>query len=303
MKSKIFFLIGVTASGKTNFGLKLANYYPFEIISVDSVMIYKFFDIGSGKTFNTDIFYKPHYLIDFLDPNIIYTMSDFCNESLNIIFNIISRKKYPLFIGGSMMYFLSLEKGLSFLPSSNLFIKNKLLYLVNKHGWNYLYYKIKKININMNVKYQIKDRYRLLRFFEILILTGSFLNNFQIIDNFYILKNIKIIKFSLFFNKFILLKKIENRIYRMINLGFVDEVKYLYDEFFINKNFPSIKSIGYKQIYFYLLNKITFDEMVFNIFSSTRKLAKNQITWLKSDLDIVYLNNYRLHFFFDYIKF
>ncbi|QQG46727.1 MAG: tRNA (adenosine(37)-N6)-dimethylallyltransferase MiaA [Candidatus Azosocius agrarius] len=308
LKNKIYFLMGITASGKTDYALQFAKFYRFEIISFDSVMIYKNFNIGSNKPNNNDLLYKPHYFMDLLHPNTIYTISDFYNESVNLIFDIFSRNNFPLFVGGSMMYFLSLEKGLAFLPNCNLFIRNKLLYLVDEFGWNFIYYKIKIFNNNKLMKFKLKDKFRLLRLIEILILTGSLINNFEFLSKYYVLKNLDIVKFSLFINKLFLFKKIENRIYKMMNLGFINEMKYLYNKIDINKNCSSVKSIGYKQIYDYLSGKITFNEMLLDIVLKTKKLVKNQITWLKFNNNIIYLNNKNLfnskfHYVFNYIKF
>ncbi|HFL8794942.1 MAG TPA: tRNA (adenosine(37)-N6)-dimethylallyltransferase MiaA [Candidatus Azosocius sp. HAIN] len=305
--NKIIFLMGVTSSGKTNFSLQLSKSYPFEIVNVDSVMIYKYFNIGSGKLDINILNFNSHYLIDFLYPNIIYTVSDFCRDVINIIFDIISRNKFPLLVGGTMMYFLALEKGLSFLPNSDIFIRNKLLYLIDKNGFNFIYYKLKKFHNDVSLKYKFKDKYRLLRLFEILILTGNFLNNYQFVMKNYVFKNLEIIKISLFVNKFFLFKKIENRIYKMLKLGFIDEVKFLYNFENINKNLLSLKSIGYKQIFFYLFGYITFDEMINNTIFSTKKLIKNQITWLKSNHNIYYFNkndlsNIDFRFFFDFLN-
>lgn len=233
MNDKIlFFLLGPTCVGKTNLSLKLFDYFPFEIVNVDSSMIYKFMDIGTGKPcFNIRNKIK-HHLIDIKMPIESYSVWDFCLDAFYAIFDCLNRNKVPLFVGGTMMYVWYLQ---NFLKSVN---KNFFLYHNLKSK---LYHFNNKLDFNF-----------------------SFINIFL-----------------LPFDKDVFYCKIRNRVWDMLNFGFLNEVIFLRSNLQMNLNCSSLKSIGYKDLWFYLDGKISFVNAVNSIFESTFKLADNQLKWSK----------------------
>ncbi|HIH2763745.1 MAG TPA: tRNA (adenosine(37)-N6)-dimethylallyltransferase [Candidatus Azoamicus sp.] len=244
----LFFLLGPTCVGKTNLSLRLFNYFPLEIINVDSSMIYKFMDIGTGKPcFNIRNKIK-HHLVDIRTPLESYSVWDFCLDSFRAIFDCLNRNKIPLFVGGTMMYvwylqnfFKSLNENLFF--DSNL--KSEFIYLNNK-------FKIRFSFINI---------------------------------------------FLLPFNKDIFYCKIRRRVWEMLDFGFLDEVIFLKSKMHLNLNCSSLKSIGYKDLWFYLDGKISFVDAVNSIFESTFKLADNQLKWSKKFSDNSFFIENKENFF------
>jgi tRNA dimethylallyltransferase len=228
----LFFLLGPTCVGKTNLSLKLFNYFPLEIINIDSSMIYKFMDIGTGKPC-IDVRNKfRHHLIDIKNPMDSYSVLDFCFDSCHIIFDCLNRGKIPLFVGGTMMYAWYLQNFLNSL-NENFFLNYKLTSKI------YTFYK--KLNF---------------KFFFVNI-------------------------FLLPFNKNIFYCKIKDRVWNMLDCGFLNEVIFLKSKFDINLNFNSFKSIGYKDLLFYLNGKMNFIETVDSIIKATFRLADNQLKWIK----------------------
>ncbi len=302
--NNIFCLIGPTAVGKSLISIELCKLFPFEIISVDSALIYKYMNIGTDKPNKKILKNIPHYLIDIIDPKEIYSVNNFFFDILNSIYKIIYiNKKIPLLVGGTMMYYNVLFNGLWILPSSNIRIRNHIKLLFSKYGNKYVFNILKKIDLNISNYIHYNDKYRIMRNLEIFMNSGkkvSFLKN-----NFKFNLNFNFIKIIILFENNDYKNKIINRFYYMLENGLENEVNYLYNRKDLNINKPSIKCIGYRQMWLYLDSKISYIDMIKDSILKNFLLVKNQIKWIKKWINtsfIVYNNKNCLNIIKNYIK-
>ncbi|QCI19077.1 tRNA (adenosine(37)-N6)-dimethylallyltransferase MiaA [Buchnera aphidicola (Aphis nerii)] len=278
-KPIVFFLIGPTGCGKSKIAMYLRRFLPIEIISVDSALIYRDMNIGTDKPNNLELKIHPHRLLNIKDPSEVYSAAEFRKDAFKEIENILKSGKIPLLVGGTMFYYHVLLYGLSNLPPSNFKIRKYLLDKV-KYNKSFLYDKLNLIDPMSARNIHRNDFQRLLRALEIFYISGT---------TFTSLKNTtpatlpyNIIQFSILpESKQWLYDKIEYRVKKMLMSGFQKEVENLFLRGDLNKQLPSIRCIGYRQMWDYLEYQINYDEMVSRIIFATRKLAKHQLTWLK----------------------
>ncbi|WP_367670608.1 tRNA (adenosine(37)-N6)-dimethylallyltransferase MiaA [Sodalis-like secondary symbiont of Drepanosiphum platanoidis] len=279
--SIIIFIMGPTASGKTSLSIKLFQYLPIEIISVDSALVYKYMNIGTDKPSNLILKKYPHHLINIRDPLNSYSVSEFYNDSLNKIKYIISKGKIPLLVGGTMLYFKILLEGISPLPKSNLYIRNIIKYKKKILGLKFLHNKLKLIDPKSANKIHVNDSHRIIRALEVYILSKKTLTDFYKLSK----KKLpyKVFQFIIFpVNKIDLKSSIKYRFYRMLSNGFKDEVISLFNRGDLNLSLPSMKCVGYKQMWEYLSGTKTYNNMIKSVINSTYRISKNQITWIKN---------------------
>ncbi len=289
-KLPIVSIIGPTAIGKTQCSIELSKIFPVEIISVDSAMIYKEMNIGTDKP-NSDILKENiHHLINIKYPNENYNVGNFYHDSLNLINDIHKRKKIPLFVGGTLMYFYQLFNGLNKLPESSESEREFIDYLVDIYGWEKLYSSLKLIDQQSIAKIDINDHQRIQRVLEVYLITGKPLSFFhsstECLSDMYELITVKLCCND----RNVLHKIIESRTNNMFNIGFIDEVKFLKNKYNLNSSFQSMKAIGYKEIMNFFEGNLSKNELIPKTIFSTRQLAKRQITWLKK-----FPSNYELH--------
>ncbi len=292
-KKNVFCILGPSGIGKSYISIELCNLLPIEIISVDSSLIYKYLNIGTAKPSKDELKKYSHKLISIIDPKEYYSVNNFFYDAKNEINIIYNNNNIPLLVGGTMMYYNVLFNGLYNLPKSNLNIRNYINLLFKNYGKKYIYNLFKKIDLSSFQKIHYNDKYRMIRNLEIYFITGK---------NITYLKKKKKKKLDCIFHKIIILpynknnlfNSIKNRFYKMLKLGFKEEVLFLYNRGDLNIKMPSIKSIGYKQMWLYFQNKISYNEMINYTINSNIFLIKKQITWLKKWLDsyIIVLDNY-----------
>ena len=284
MPQTVITLRGPTASGKTDIAISLIKQLPIEIVSVDSVMVYRGLNIGSAKPNDQILDQFPHHLINISDPENNYSLGKFFKDVNKAIQVIIEKKKIPILVGGTMMYFNILSKGLSNLPSSDDEIRKKIERQAEAVGWPELHKKLSKVDPLSATKIKPNDKQRIQRALEVIELTGKPLSKF-----FKDQKNTEDYNFfniSLFpNNRDRLYQKINSRFSEMLNDGLVDEVKGLLESTNLNSSNNSMKSIGYREICVFLENKLSLKEAEHNATMATRRLAKRQITWLRSIKD------------------
>ncbi|HIF20281.1 MAG TPA: tRNA (adenosine(37)-N6)-dimethylallyltransferase MiaA [Gammaproteobacteria bacterium] len=284
MSQTVITLRGPTASGKTDIAISLIKQLPIEIVSVDSVMVYRGLNIGSAKPNDQILDQFPHHLINISDPENNYSLGKFFKDVNKAIQVIIEKKKIPFLVGGTMMYFNILSKGLSNLPSSDDEIRKKIEHQAEVLGWPELHKKLSEVDPLSATKIKPNDKQRIQRALEVIELTGKPLSKFfkdQKNTDDYNFFNI-----SLFTNnRDRLYQRINSRFSEMLNDGLVDEVKGLLESTNLSSSNNSMKSIGYREICVFLENKSTLKEAEHNASMATRRLAKRQITWLRSIKD------------------
>ena len=275
----IISIIGPTNTGKTSLAIELSQKLDAEIISVDSVQIYKHANIGSNKLSPNNLRDYPHHLIDFLEPTDSYSVGNFRNDILKIISSLDKKNKSAILVGGSMMYFHSLFNGISELPKNDPKVRKKLDEEQKKLGLKHLFNKLQKIDKESAKNIHANDQQRIKRSLEIYMLSGKthtelkknslnpFLNrdflNFAIVPE----------------DKKLFKKNLKERFLKMLDEGLIEETKYLIENF--SKNIKVLGSVGYKQIVDHLDGKISKEEMIEKATNANYQLSKRQITWLK----------------------
>lgn len=284
-------LMGPTASGKTQLAIELLTYFPFEIISVDSAMVYRDMNIGTAKPGAETLKMAPHRLIDFRDPADVYSAAQFKTDALREIQNIFSKNKIPLLVGGTMLYFRALQQGLSNMPSANPELREQLREEGLRDGWPVLHARLAVIDPLAAKRIHPHDAQRLQRALEVYLLTGKNLTAWQKETedelNHFEFINIAIAPDD----RAILHARIAERFSKMLADGLIDEVKKLFERGDLTLETPAIRSVGYRQVWEYLQGKYSFDEMREKGIIATRQLAKRQLTWLRSWPDVEWFNS------------
>lgn len=276
-------LIGPTASGKSSLVNQISNLWPVEIINMDSATIYRSMNIGTAKPSKEEMKKVKYHLIDIIEPYEMYSVANFCKDAKFLINNILERNKIPIIVGGTMMYYNALKNGLNDLPKSDAKIRLILEEEIEKNGLLSVYKKLHKIDPKIANKINPNDSQRIKRALEVFLITGKKMSS--IIEISSIKENLKEDYKTISLEpsiKSILHKKIEIRLEKMFERGFINEVTQLYQNEKINSNLPSMKCVGYRQIWSYLDNKINLEVAKREIFLATKNLAKRQMTWLRS---------------------
>ncbi|MCG9789981.1 tRNA (adenosine(37)-N6)-dimethylallyltransferase MiaA [Vibrio barjaei] len=286
----VLFLMGPTASGKTDLAIRLRQQYPVEIISVDSALIYKGMDIGTAKPDADELALAPHRLIDILDPAEAYSAADFRRDALNEIAKIHAEGKIPLLVGGTMLYFKALLQGLSPLPAANPEVRKQIEQEATEKGWQALHNELRAIDPVSAERIHPNDPQRLSRALEVYRISGKSLTELTETKGEPLPFRVK--QFAVApKDRALLHKRIEFRFEKMIQAGFEDEVKALYAREDLHSDLPSIRCVGYRQMWEYLEGESTLDDAIFRGICATRQLAKRQITWLRSWDDLVWLDS------------
>ncbi|MBY6198987.1 tRNA (adenosine(37)-N6)-dimethylallyltransferase MiaA [Vibrio hangzhouensis] len=286
----VLFLMGPTASGKTELAIRLRQQYPVEIISVDSALIYKGMDIGTAKPDAEELSLAPHRLIDILDPSQAYSAADFRRDALAEIAKIHAEGKIPLLVGGTMLYFKALLQGLSPLPAADPEIRQQIENEAQEKGWQALHDELRRIDPVSAERIHPNDPQRLSRALEVYRISGKSLTELTETKGEPLPFRVK--QFAVApKDRALLHKRIELRFEKMIQAGFEDEVKALYAREDLHPDLPSIRCVGYRQMWEYLDGESTLEDAIFRGICATRQLAKRQITWLRSWDDLVWLDS------------
>jgi tRNA dimethylallyltransferase len=280
-KEKIVCLMGPTASGKTQLAIELLQTFPFEIISVDSAMVYRGMDIGTAKPNATTLQIAPHRLIDIRDPNDTYSAAQFRLDALHEIEDILTHKKIPLLVGGTMLYFSALRKGLAELPGADTAVRAQLTLDRQQQGLAVLHERLQKIDPFAAERIHPHDSQRIQRALEVYAVSGKNLTTWQQTGT-TTLSQYEIIYLAIApTERAVLHERIEKRFLEMLAAGFLDEVKSLFDRGDLNLETPAIRSVGYRQAWEYFLKNYSYNEMVEKSIIATRQIAKRQLTWLR----------------------
>lgn len=279
--------MGPTASGKTALACALYEQGGFELISVDSALVYRDMDIGTAKPSKAEQAQYPHFLIDIISPLEIYSAGDFVTDAERLIDDIHQRGNIPILVGGTMMYFKALLEGLSgHLPSADAEIRAEIEQQAEQNGWQAIYDELCQIDPIFAQKFQVSDRQRMIRALEVYRITGQPISKLQAQQqkpdgyryNFH--------NYALMPDRAELHQRIALRLEQMWEMGFLDEVKNLIEKYNLDDDLPSMRCVGYRQVLDYLKNNelglISEQEMRDKALFATRQLAKRQYTWLRS---------------------
>lgn len=292
---KAVFLMGPTAAGKSLFAIEIARQIPAEIISVDSAMVYKGMDIGTGKPTLAEMQGVPHHLIDIRDPKDTYSAAEFARDASKLMADITQRGKLPLLVGGTMLYFKALQQGLSALPSADPTVRAALLEEAQKIGWEAMHQRLAEIDPDSAARIHPNDPQRIQRALEVYKITGQKMSQLMGARQTDLLENYHIHAFALSpTERHVLHQKIEQRFHQMLAAGFVAEVEALFKRGDLNIHMPAMRAVGYRQVWAYLAGEYGYEEMVYKAIVATRQLAKRQLTWLRSLSDIIWLSNTHL---------
>ncbi|WP_313756498.1 tRNA (adenosine(37)-N6)-dimethylallyltransferase MiaA [Tissierella sp.] len=288
-KDNLFILIGPTAIGKTALSVELAKRINGEIISADSMQIYKYMNIGSAKITKEEMENIPHHLIDIVFPNEDFTVADFKNNAVKLIKDINSRGKLPIVAGGTGLYINSLVYNLNFTQvAPNEEIRVKLEYLGDKYGNEYLHQQLEKIDIESAEKISVNDRKRIIRAIEIFKITDKPMSQHN--KNFRIpIEDYNLVMIGLNMDRKELYNRINLRVDIMIEEGLIEEVNNLLKMGY-NKELVSMQGIGYKEIIMYLEGNISLEKSIELIKQGSRNYAKRQLTWFRRDNRIKWVN-------------
>lgn len=272
--------MGPTASGKTDLAIALRQQLPVEVISVDSALIYRGMDIGTAKPSKAELERAPHRLIDILDPAESYSVMNFREDALREMAEITAQGKIPLLVGGTMLYYKSLLDGLSPLPSADPKIRAQIEAKAEQIGWSGLHQILNQIDPIAAERINPNDSQRINRALEVFYISGKTMTELTASQGEGIPYDI--IQFAIApQDRAVLHQRIEQRFHKMIDLGFEQEVRKLYERGDLSVDLPSIRCVGYRQMWEYLAGQISLDEAIFKGICATRQLAKRQITWLR----------------------
>ena len=289
------FLMGPTASGKTDLAIALRKHLPVEIICVDSAQIYRHLNIGSAKPDAQTLSKHPHRLIDIRDPAEPYSVSEFLKDARAQMTQITASGRIPLLVGGSMLYFKILLEGLSDLPEADQNVRKRIQQRADIAGWPSLYDELRQVDPETAARLHPNHSQRIQRALEVYQLTGEAMSKLQARsgDN-GIESDYEIVQIALLANSRSLLhQRIETRFYQMMEQGFELEVKTLYERNDLHLGLPAMRSAGYRQLWQYFDGDLSLDQSIDSAITTSRQLAKRQITWLRkwSDAHQIYIDN------------
>ena len=282
IKKKIITLIGPTACNKTSSAIHLIKKFPISIIGVDSVQIYKKFNIGSAKPSHEILEQYKHHLVDEIDPEDIFSVKDFYDQTLRLVMQAHSDNRIPLLVGGTMMYFNALFKGINDIPEGNELIRVDLLRELDTKGVEKLFSDLKEIDPESAKVIKANDKQRIIRALEVFKISSKRLSDFKKETLVNIYEKFEFINLGIFpSDREILQLKIRERIIRMINAGLIQEVQELIKLRNIPKNHPALNSINYKEAIQVLKGELEEKDLEEQCLISTRQLVKRQLTWMR----------------------
>ncbi|EJL00579.1 MULTISPECIES: tRNA (adenosine(37)-N6)-dimethylallyltransferase MiaA [Pseudomonas] len=295
------FLMGPTAAGKTDLAIELTKVLPCELISVDSALVYRGMDIGTAKPSKEILAEFPHRLIDILDPAESYSAADFRTDALAAMADITARGKIPLLVGGTMLYYKALLEGLADMPPADPQVRAELEEEAARLGWQALHDQLAMIDPESAARIHPNDPQRLTRALEVYRVSGLSMTAHRLRQSAqsteaaasgrgqlpYTVANLAIAPA----NRQVLHERIAQRFTIMLEQGFVDEVVALRSRSDLHAGLPSIRAVGYRQVWDHLDGKLTFAEMQERGIIATRQLAKRQFTWLRSWADLHWLDS------------
>ena len=282
-------LLGPTASGKSSLAANLAARLPVEIVSMDSAQVYRGMDIGTAKPNVAERARVPHHLIDVVDPDQAYSTGRWREEAISKIQEILGRKRIPLLAGGTMLYYRALVGGLDTLPQANPSVRKNLDEEAARRGWPALHAELAGVDPRSAQRISPGDSQRIQRALEVWRLTGkplSALHGTARSELPFRLKAFALVPRD----RAELHRRIAARFAAMLQAGLVDEVKALRRNYRLTSGMPSMRAVGYRQVWQYLEGDIDAETLAERAVAATRQLAKRQLTWLRRFPDVEHLD-------------
>ncbi|MGB5104572.1 MAG: tRNA (adenosine(37)-N6)-dimethylallyltransferase MiaA [Steroidobacteraceae bacterium] len=280
-------LMGPTCTGKTDLALRLAREFPVEIVSVDSAQVYRGMDIGTAKPTAVIRTAVPHHLIDVCDPAEAYSAGRFRRDALRLVGEIRARGRVPLLVGGTMLYFRALTQGIAPLPEANPAVRARIDRRAAELGWPALHAELATRDPEAAARIRPADGQRIQRALEVLELTGRPLSELQK------LAEPATLRFAAFalqpFERAELYRRIDARFLAMMDAGFLDEVRALRSRGNLHADLPSMRAVGYRQLWAHLEGETSLSVAVEAGQRATRNLAKRQLTWCHADPRIMWI--------------
>jgi len=279
-------LMGPTASGKTDLAIRLCKRFPCDVISVDSALVYRGMDIGTAKPDAGTLARTPHRLIDIRDPEESYSAGEFVRDACREMDDIFAAGRIPLLVGGTMMYFRALTRGIAALPGAAPGIRAGIDQEAERRGWPAMHEELRKVDPDAAARIKPNDRQRIQRALEVHRASGTALSEWQQ-DSAPARDDIDYLKIGLNIEpRKVLHERIARRLDIMVDAGFVGEVRQLRERPGLTADHPSMRSVGYRQFWQHLEGGFGLDEARERALYATRQLAKRQITWMRSETDI-----------------
>ena len=287
-KPKVIVICGPTASGKTGLSVKLAQTMNGEIVSCDSMQIYKDMNIGTAKVTKEEMQGIPHYLIDFVSPDKRYSVADFQNDSEKAISEIIAKGKTPIVVGGTGLYVDTLVYHIQYPEiETDLEYRKQLEEMIQEQGLEVAYEKAKEIDPQATEKISSNDQKRIMRILEIYHQTGKTKTQLEI-ESRREEPPYEYLVYAIDMDREKLYDRINQRVDSMINQGLIEEVKELLEKY---KEFPTaMQGLGYKEVVAYLKGDLTKEEMIETLKQETRRYAKRQLTWFRKNKEIKWID-------------
>jgi tRNA dimethylallyltransferase len=277
----VVFLMGPTGAGKTDIAVALVARRACDIISVDSALIYKGMDIGTAKPDEGVLARAPHRLINLCDPSERYSAARFRADACVEIDAILAQGRTPLLVGGTMMYFRALANGLSTLPTADTALRQRLELQASSEGWASMHQRLDAVDPLSAQRIHPNDPQRIMRALEVYEMTGIPLSSLQGQSQALPYRIIRLVVAPA--ERKVLHQRIEQRFHTMMERGFLAEVEGLFSRSDLNADLPSMRAVGYRQLWAYLSGDSSLETAVQRGMTATRQLAKRQLTWLRSE--------------------
>lgn len=303
MNDTVVFIMGLTASGKTALALELVKHLPLEIISVDSAMVYRGMDIGTAKPTRDILDTTPHHLIDICEPTESYSVGCFRRDAVAAIEKIRGNDRIPLLVGGTGLYFRSLEKGFSDLPATDPTVRARLAQMLQERGSAALHAQLSRVDPESAGRLHPNDSQRIQRALEVYEMAGTPLSTLTAAGRRGSLPG-KVIKLALVpADRNVVRERAGQRFVRMLQQGLVDEVRVFFERGDMHDRLTSMRMVGYRQVWSYLAGRSSYSEMRERAVIATRQLAKRQVTWLRTEENTTWFDSSRVGYTQEVINF
>ncbi len=276
-------LTGPTASGKTQAAMALADRYPVSLISMDSAMVYRGMDIGTAKPSSEQLTRYPHALIDIRAAHETYSVAEFVHDADVEVRRILAEGRIPMLVGGSMLYLKGFREGIAPMPAADQDLRQKLSDEARRRGTKALYERLQKLDPEAAARIHPNNFSRIQRALEVLAVSGA-----PISEHWSEAKDVnerlgvRLLEFGIEpESRAALHERIESRLDEMFEAGFIDEVARLKSRISMHVDLPSMRAVGYRQVWEHLDGLTDYDEMREKVLAATRQLAKRQLTWMR----------------------